>query len=116
MKRTKKLMQLRETNKEKIIEKQHRLWKAYIGVHDEPLQLYSSIIYIANVVYNVLSSREIRNERFKHMVQVQLNVKTAYFWESARGYTWKHLRSDSWTRGNGTRMTLVRIHQKTPSN
>jgi hypothetical protein len=68
---------------------------------------------IDNIVYNVLSSREFRNERFKHTVQVQLNVKTANLWESARGYIWKHLGADSWTRGNGTRMTLVRIHQKT---
>ena len=67
---------------------------------------------IENVVYNVLSSREFRNEKFKHMVQVQLNVKSANLWESARGYIWKHLGSDSWTRGNGTRITLVRIHQK----
>ena len=68
---------------------------------------------IAHIEYNPLSSREFRNSKFKHTVQVMLHVKTEHLWEGPRGYIWRHLGSDnSWTRGNGTTITLVKIHQK----
>ena len=67
---------------------------------------------VNDVIYSILPSRECGNQNFRHTVQVQINVKTANLWEGARGYIWKHLGSDTWTRGNGTRIGLVRIHQK----
>ena len=68
---------------------------------------------IANFKFNYLSSREFRLNKFKHTVEVEVNVKTANLWEGARSYVWKHLVSDNtWSRGNGTQITLVRIHQK----
>ena len=67
---------------------------------------------VNDVLYSILPSTEFGNQTFKHTVQVQINVKTANLWEGARGYIWKHLGSDTWTRGNGTRIGLVRILQK----
>ena len=67
---------------------------------------------VNDIQYSVLSSREFGDQKFKHTAQVMINMKTAILWEGARGYIWKHLGLDTWTRGNGTRIALVRIHQK----
>ena len=67
---------------------------------------------VNDIQYSVLSSREFGDRKFKHTAQVMINMKTADLWEGARGYIWKHLGLDTWTRGNGTRIALVRIHQK----
>ena len=35
-----------------------------------------------------------------------------HLWEGARSYIWQHLGGDNtWTRGDGTKITLVKIHQ-----
>ena len=67
---------------------------------------------IENIVYDHLSSREFRSTRFKHTVALKLIVKTANLWEGPRNYLWKHIGQDTWTRGNGTLINIVRIHQK----
>ena len=51
-------------------------------------------------------------EGFKHTVEVLIKVKTEALWESPRSYLWRHLGQDGWTRGNGTKISLTRIHQK----
>ena len=66
---------------------------------------------IADVEFVHLSSRELRS-KYKHTVEVKIHVRTANLWEGARKYVWKHLGDDTWTRTNGTKMNLVRIHQK----
>ena len=67
---------------------------------------------IADVQVDHFSSQEVRAGYFKHTVQIKISVRTAGLWEGARSYIWKHLGDDSWERGNGTRITLGRIHQK----
>ena len=67
---------------------------------------------VSDVRYLVSSSRELHDQKFRHNVQVEINVRTANLWEGARQYIWKHLGGDTWSRGNGTRISLVRIHQK----
>ena len=67
---------------------------------------------IESFQYSNLSTRAFRNSKFKHTVQVMIKVKTANLWEGSRNYVWKHLGSDTWTRANGTKISLVRIHQK----
>ena len=66
---------------------------------------------IAHIEFNHLSSRELRS-RFKHIIDVKIHVKTANLWEGARSYIWRHIGNDTWTRTNGTRIELVKIHQK----
>ena len=68
---------------------------------------------IADAKANHLSSREFRNLKFKHTVEVIIIVKTANLWEGARSYIWRHLGAgNTWTRGNGSKINLVKIHEK----
>ena len=68
---------------------------------------------IADAQVTHLSSREFRNQKYKHTVGVRIIVKTGNLWEGARSYIWRHLGGDNaWTRGDGTRITLVKIHQE----
>ena len=67
---------------------------------------------IENIEWKHLSTREFRATRFKHTADVILYVKTANLWEGARSYVWKHLGQETWTRGNGTVISLSRIHQR----
>ena len=47
------------------------------------------------------------------LVAVKIHVKTSNLWENARPYIWKHLGGENyWTRGNGTKVQLVKIHVK----
>jgi hypothetical protein len=64
-----------------------------------------------NIEFEHVSTREFRT-KFKHLVGVKINVKTVNLWEAARSYIWKHIGNDTWTRGNETKITLARIHQK----
>ena len=68
---------------------------------------------IVKVVVDRHSSRSDANGKFEHTAHVRIFVKTIHLWESPRSYVWKHLGQDVWDRGNGTRITLRRIHQKT---
>ena len=68
---------------------------------------------VANLEFKYLSSREFRSNKFKHTIEVKIHVKTENLWEGARNYIWKHLGDENtWSRGNGSRITLVRRHQK----
>ena len=67
---------------------------------------------IQNIEWKHLSTREFRANRFKHTAEVILHVKTASLWEGARAYINKHLGDETWTRSNGTVISLARIHQK----
>jgi hypothetical protein len=88
--------------------------------NDELESIYRYIASKAHLIKNIagakaqyLSSREFRHLKYKHTVGVKIIVKTANLWEGARSYIWRHLGGDNtWTRGNGTRITLVKIHQE----
>ena len=67
---------------------------------------------IQNIEYTNISSREFRNNRFKHIVGLKILVKTAALWETPRSYIWRHVGNDTWTRGNGSSINIVKIHQK----
>ena len=43
-----------------------------------------------------ISNWEFGNGRYKHKIQVIIQVKTAQLWESARSYLWKHLGTSTW--------------------
>ena len=67
---------------------------------------------ISNVDYNYLSSEPLRNCKFKHTVGLKIDVKTENLWEGPRSYLWRHVGQDLWSRGNGSIISVVRIHQK----
>ena len=67
---------------------------------------------VANITYCESSTRKQENGLFSHMVRLELLVKTESLWESPRSYLWKHVGQDQWERGNGSVITLKRIHQK----
>ena len=69
---------------------------------------------IRNVDYEYLSSDPLRNCKFKHTVGLKIDVKTENLWEGPRSYLWKHVGQDLWSRGNGSVISVVRIHQKNP--
>lgn len=68
---------------------------------------------IARVHYDTISSNGMNsNGTYSYTVQVKILVLRKHLWEGARSYIWKHLGSDIWERGNGTKISLSRIHQK----
>ena len=87
--------------------------------NDEQESIYRFIASKDHLIKNIadaqaihLSSREFRNNKYKHTVGVKIILKTANLWEGARSYIWRHLGGDNtWTRGDGTKITLVKIHQ-----
>ena len=49
----------------------------------------------------------------KWEIAVQIHVLTDRLWEGPRQYIWKHLGATNfWSRGNGTKIRLSRIHVK----
>ena len=67
---------------------------------------------VERIEWKHLSSREFRANKYKHTAEVIIHVKTASLWEGARSYLWKHLGGETWTRGNGTVISLAKMHQK----
>ena len=68
---------------------------------------------VAKVEYDIISSNGINsNGTYDYTVQVKILVFRRNRWEGVRSYIWKHLGSDIWERGNGTIISLSRIHQK----
>ena len=67
---------------------------------------------ICKVETSYISSREFRHNTYTHTMSVRLFVLTGGLWEGPRSYIWKHLGDDVWTRGNNTKIRLVRIHVK----
>jgi hypothetical protein len=49
----------------------------------------------------------------KWEISVKIHVLTTRLWEGPRNYIWKYLgASNFWSRGNGTKIRLSRIHVK----
>ena len=49
----------------------------------------------------------------KWEIAVKMHVVTTRLWEGPRQYVWKHLgASNFWSRGNGTKIRISRIHVK----
>ena len=67
---------------------------------------------VQNIVVDSYSTRNIGDGSFMHTANVRIHVKSEHLWESGRSYLWKHLGQDTWGQGNGTCITLKRIHQK----
>ena len=68
---------------------------------------------IASINYDRIYSHGADNAgTFEHSIQFRISVKRQNLWEGARSYIWKHLGTDVWERGNGTKIKLSRIHQK----
>ena len=67
---------------------------------------------ICNIEYSHLSSREVSTSKYKHTVGLKIQVRAGNLWEGPRSYLWKHIGQDTWSRGNGTSINVVRIHQK----
>ena len=67
---------------------------------------------IARVHYDTISSNGMISNGTYSYIQVKILVLRKHLWEGARSCIWKHLGSDIWERGNGTKISLSRIHQK----
>ena len=67
---------------------------------------------IVNVEFNPISSRESSSGCFQHIVGLKIFVKTINLWESPRSYVFRHVGQDTWERGNGSSISIRRIHQK----
>ena len=58
------------------------------------------------------STQKCASNTFKHEVKILILVRKESLWESPRSYIWRHLGQDCWTRGNGSTISLTKIHQK----
>ena len=67
---------------------------------------------IASYNTEVLSSHRMRNNLFTHSVAVKINVRTRGLWDSPRKYIWKHFIDNQWTKNNGAKIKLIKIHVK----
>ena len=59
-----------------------------------------------------IKSRKEDDGKFKHEVDIILQVRTSSLWEPARTYIWKHLGNSSWKLQDGTEVSFVRIYRK----
>ena len=69
----------------------------------------------ANIIkleYGQHFSREFRNRRFQHTIELRLFVSTSNLWEGARSYIWRHFGKNEWSKENGSRVMLKKIHVK----
>ena len=67
---------------------------------------------IKNIVVDRTSSCRRGDGKCDHTAISRMFVRSENLWQSARSYLWKYLGQDSWERGNGTSISLKRIHQK----
>ena len=67
---------------------------------------------VENITFCSTKSSEMCGGVCKHFVNIELAVKTKNLWETPRSYIWRNIGQDSWNRGNGSIITLTRIHQK----
>ena len=67
---------------------------------------------IENIEYSLLSSRNSEGGLFRHTVGLKVFVKTVNLWETPRSYIFRHVGQDTWQRGNGSDIRILRIHQK----
>ena len=71
--------------------------------------------------HDVLSSNDLKtiegivnqHEHLRRNIRkLELYVDTSSMWNSPRTYIWKFLGQDEWKLGNGTMVTICRIHVK----
>jgi hypothetical protein len=67
---------------------------------------------ICKVETSYVSSRQFMNNTYTHIMSVKLSIMTGGLLEGPRSYLWRHLGDDNWTRGNQTKIRLVKIHVK----
>lgn len=67
---------------------------------------------ISDFEFGKISSWNSGHQRYKHQIQLIIQVKTAQLWESPRSYLWRHLGTSVWTLEDGTQVSISRIHQK----
>ena len=83
-------------------------FKAVEGIFTRLEHLKKNIVKIE--FGNYRSSRE--NDFFFHDLSVKFLVDTSRLWDSPRAYIWKFLGQDEWKLGDGTMITVNRIHVK----
>ena len=69
-------------------------------------------INILHIELSNVSTRESNGERFKHTIGLKFFVKTSNLWETPRSYVHRHIGQDIWDIGNGSSISICRIHQK----
>lgn len=57
-------------------------------------------------------TREMRKNRFKHIIELRLHVATKNLWEGARSYVWRHFGQNEWSKITGSSVVFNRIHTK----
>ena len=67
---------------------------------------------ICRLDYGEYFTSKLRNQKFKHKLEIKLMVKTKNLWENARSYIWKHFGQHEWQHKDGTKLTMNRIHMK----
>ena len=68
---------------------------------------------VRNVAIDSQSSFRENEGILTHTAKLRMYVLTERLWEAPRSYIWKHLGGENyWEKGNGTKVTLRRIHQK----
>ena len=61
----------------------------------------------------IISSRKMRTNLITHCVSLRIHVRTSGLWDSPRKYIWKHFSDNEYTKANGSKINLVKIHVKT---
>ena len=90
----------------KVTEKEVRALSSIIQSKDHLLR---NIKYID---YRLIRTTQIDYGKYEHSLGVELDVDTTNLWENARSYLYHHLGRDTWTLGDHTNISLIRIHQK----
>ena len=57
-------------------------------------------------------SQKFGENDFKHSIELRIFVRTQKLWETPRSYLYKFLGQFEWTKHDGTRVTMNRIHTK----
>ena len=60
---------------------------------------------IRKMEYGKYFSNRVKNQTFKHTIEIKLSVNTKKLWENARSYIWRHFGQDEWTSKDGTLLT-----------
>ena len=68
---------------------------------------------IKKVEYGHYSTQKHSNDGlFTHVLDMRLVVNTTRLWETGKSYIWKYIGQDEWKLGNGTMVSVNRIHAK----
>ena len=66
---------------------------------------------ISRVEFGQYFTREI-GRTFKHTLDMKLFVKARNLWEGPRSYIWKHFGRQEWSKPDGSKAVINRIHVK----